>query len=122
MSRHLHTEFLQTNINHSARAQDLLMQVLAEWKIGVAVVAEPYLIPPRKTGWGHGGLSRRGGAVNGPQRLSLRERGAGYVAANWGGIVLVGVYFSPNRSLLEFERFLDGLEPVVQRALPPRSS
>ncbi|XP_072757032.1 uncharacterized protein [Anoplolepis gracilipes] len=38
---------LQANINHSARAQDLLMQHLAEWNIELAVVAEPYYVPPR---------------------------------------------------------------------------
>ncbi|XP_045541857.1 uncharacterized protein LOC123723319 [Papilio machaon] len=90
MPGHLHSEFLQTNANHCARAQDLLMQGL------VGIVAPPA----------------------GRQRLSLRERGAGYVAANWGEVVLIGVYFSPNRNLSQFERFLDGLEPVVQRASP----
>lgn len=38
---------LQANINHSARAQDLLMQTLAEWNIGLAMVTESYLIPER---------------------------------------------------------------------------
>ncbi|XP_045541646.1 uncharacterized protein LOC123723135 [Papilio machaon] len=114
MPRHLHAEFL-----HSARAQDLLMQALAEWRIAVAVVAEPYHIPsqPHWVGDTEGSV----GMVvppTGPQHLSLRERGAGYVAANWGEVVLIGVYFSPNRSLSQFERFLDGLELVVRRALP----
>ncbi|XP_045541396.1 uncharacterized protein LOC123722871 [Papilio machaon] len=119
MPRHLHTEFLQTNVNHCARAQDLLMQVLAEWRIAVAVVAEPYLIPSQSH-W-VGDTEGSVGIVappTGPQRLSLRERGAGYVAANWGEVVLIGVYFSPNRSLSQFEGFLDGLELVVRRALP----
>lgn len=38
---------LQTNLNHSATAQDLFVQHLAEWGIGLAVAAEPYLIPSR---------------------------------------------------------------------------
>lgn len=39
--------FLQGNINHYARAQDLLLQSMAEWSIHAAVVAEPYFIPTR---------------------------------------------------------------------------
>ncbi|XP_037303080.1 uncharacterized protein LOC119193535 [Manduca sexta] len=35
------------NINHCARAQDLLVQSLAQWSIHVAVVSEPYFVPPR---------------------------------------------------------------------------
>ncbi|KAI8422962.1 hypothetical protein MSG28_014058 [Choristoneura fumiferana] len=54
----------------------------------------------------------------GLHRLSLRERGAGYTAANWGEVVIIGVYFSPNRPFREFERFLGALEPVVRRASP----
>ncbi|XP_013163558.1 PREDICTED: uncharacterized protein LOC106114785, partial [Papilio xuthus] len=119
MPGHLHSEFLQTNANHSARAQDLLMQVLAESRIAVAVVAEPYVIPPHSSWVGDTeGLVGMVAPPAGQQRLSLRERGAGYVAANWGEVVLIGVYFSPNRNLSQFERFLDGLEPVVLRASP----
>ncbi|XP_073966110.1 uncharacterized protein [Choristoneura fumiferana] len=119
MPANLHYELLQTNANHSARAQDLLMQVLAEWRIDVAVVAEPYLVPshPNWVGDTEGSV----GVVvptAGLHRLSLRERGAGYTAANWGEVVIIGVYFSPNRPFREFERFLGALEPVVRRASP----
>nr|XP_037877604.1 uncharacterized protein LOC119631197 [Bombyx mori] len=38
----------QGNINHCARAQDILLQSMAEWSIHVAaVVAEPYFVPAR---------------------------------------------------------------------------
>ena len=36
---------IQINLNQSARAQDLLLQTMAECGIGLAVVAEPYRIP-----------------------------------------------------------------------------
>jgi hypothetical protein len=45
MPSHQQYNFLQTNANHCARAQDLLMQVMVEWEIDIAVVAEPYMIP-----------------------------------------------------------------------------
>lgn len=36
---------LQGNLNHSARAQDLLIQSMAERLTHLAVVAEPYRVP-----------------------------------------------------------------------------
>ncbi|XP_050352246.1 uncharacterized protein LOC126774754 [Nymphalis io] len=38
--------FLQTNLNHCAGAQDLLLQSMAEWEIDLAVTCEPYYVPP----------------------------------------------------------------------------
>ena len=38
---------VQINLNHSARAQDLLLQTMAERGLGLAVAAEPYRIPQR---------------------------------------------------------------------------
>ena len=39
------TDFLlQTNVNDSPVAQDLLMQSTAEWEVDIAVIAEPYII------------------------------------------------------------------------------
>ena len=43
---------LQGNLNHSARAQDLMCQNLAEWSIDMAVVAEPYLVQQKSNGFG----------------------------------------------------------------------
>jgi len=107
--------FLQANINHSARAQDLLMQTLAEWNIGLAVVTEPYLVPDR-TNWhesSDGSVAIT--AANGPGAppLTIMGGGAGYAAVKWGELTLVGVYFSPNKSLAEFETFFDRVAAVV---------
>ncbi|KAI8433906.1 hypothetical protein MSG28_015832 [Choristoneura fumiferana] len=98
MPVHPHYELLQTNANHSARAQDLLMQ--PNW-VGDSEGLVAVVVPAAAT-----------------QRISIKERGAGYVAAKWGEVVVIGVYFSPNRPFREFERFLAGLGAGVQRALP----
>lgn len=47
-------------------------------------------------------------------------KGEGYVVAKWGELAVVGVYFSPNRSLAEFETYLDGVAAVIMRSLPGR--
>ena len=106
--------FLQGNINHCARAQDLLLQSMAEWSIHVAVVAEPYLVPARDNwlGCADGLVAIIGEALTEP------SRGRGWVAAVSGGIVIVGAYFSPNKNLADFEGFLGELGTVVGRYHP----
>ncbi|XP_026746967.1 uncharacterized protein LOC113508210 [Trichoplusia ni] len=106
--------FLQGNINHSARAQDLLLQSMAEWSIDVAVVAEPYFVPARVNwlGCADGLVAIIGGTLIDP------SRGRGWVAAVSDGIAVVGTYFSPNKSLADFEGFLVELGAVVNRYHP----
>ncbi|TLM46683.1 hypothetical protein FEC32_18895, partial [Acinetobacter baumannii] len=106
--------FLQGNINHCARAQDILLQSMAEWSIHVAVVAEPYFVPARDNWLGSiDGLV----AIIG-QTLINPSRGRGWVAAVSDGIGIVGAYFSPNKSLADFEGFLVELGAVVGRYHP----
>jgi hypothetical protein len=52
MPVHRHYSFLQGNLNHCARAQDVALQSMAEWGIDIAVFAEPYCVPaqPRWAG------------------------------------------------------------------------
>jgi hypothetical protein len=107
---------LQTNTNHCKAAQDLLVQVMAEWLVDVAVVAEPYSVPSRWLGDGSGSVAMVTRSSTDSPPLSLLERGPGYVAAAWGDIALVGVYFSPNRPLSDFENFLGVLAAVAGRA------
>ncbi|KAL0895255.1 hypothetical protein ABMA27_011409 [Loxostege sticticalis] len=111
-------KFLQANINHSARAQDLLFQSMAQWLIDVVVVAEPYFVPPADN-W----VSDRDGLVALISSASSSPplnvvRGHGFASALVGGIVVIGVYFSPNRPLHEFENFMTEVEALVLRSHP----
>ncbi|CAH2227082.1 jg25023, partial [Pararge aegeria aegeria] len=47
--------------------------------------------------------------------LSPLEKGPGFVVAGWGQYTIVGLYFSPNRTLAEFEDFLDSVSEAVRR-------
>ncbi|KAL4702387.1 hypothetical protein ACJJTC_005663 [Scirpophaga incertulas] len=121
---------LQGNINHSAAAQDLLCATAVEWRAGLAIVAEPYYVPPQSDNWlqstdGTAAIVRVG-AGSSPS-LVLRERGKGFVAAGWGGIVVISTYFSPNRARAAFQVFLAEMEgagpqgnrgPAVSAAFP----
>ncbi|XP_061385255.1 uncharacterized protein LOC133320635 [Danaus plexippus] len=106
---------LQANINHCAAAQDLLLQSMAEWSINVAVVSEPYFVPPNDH-WVvdlDDSVTIISSATNGTPTLERPQRSRGCVAARFGDIAVVGVYFSPNRSLSEFHNSLRDLVNVV---------
>jgi hypothetical protein len=111
---------LQGNCNHSAGSQDMLCQAMAEWGADLALVSEPHRIPASPSWFGAtDGLAAVVGAVTAASPpLSFRERGPGYVAVGWGGVVVISTYFSPNRSWAEFQCFLTDVEGVVRRAAP----
>lgn len=70
VQQHRHLDVLQGNLNHCARAQDLLMQVMAEWGLALAVVAEPYVVPPLPNWVGSSmGFTNNGPEGIGPPRL-----------------------------------------------------
>lgn len=106
---------LQANLNHSAGAQDLLLQTMAEWLIEVAVVSEPYFVPPRDN-WVadvDGLVTIISSVVNGALPLTVVARGRGYVAVRWRDMVLIGTYFSPPTERVRSLRCSwMGLEPL----------
>ena len=81
---------IQINLNHSARAQDLLLQTMAEYEIGLAVVAEPYRIPQD---YGVGDTTDTAAIVRaeaiGSPTINIIKRDRGFVAATWGRVVVV---------------------------------
>lgn len=107
-------------MNHSARAQDLLAQHLAEWDIDLAVVAEPYYVPPRNNwkGDASGTVTIIEKTGNDALPLSQEGSGDGYVAVKWGEIVIVGMYFSPNKSPPQFEEYLNRVAEEIRRHIP----
>jgi hypothetical protein len=95
-----------------------LVQTLAEWNIELAIVAEPYAVPPADNRWrgdaaGLVAIVVKGG--NTGAHLIPGERGDGYVACLWGDRAIVGVYISPNISLADFESKLGEIGGVVRR-------
>jgi hypothetical protein len=49
---------------------------------------------------------------------ALLDRGNGYVAVEWAGIVVVGIYVSPNSGLAAFGDFLDEVGDCIRRCHP----
>jgi hypothetical protein len=82
------------------------------------VIAEPYSVPDSPNwvgelegstaiGWTTTTTSSAHGA--------LLDRGIGYVAVEWAGIAMVGVYVSPNSGLDAYGDFLDGVSNCMRR-------
>ncbi|XP_043512253.1 uncharacterized protein LOC122529846 [Frieseomelitta varia] len=102
---------LQANVNHSARAQDLLTQALTEWNAGLAVVSEPHRVPDN-TNWAGDSTASvailRGTTTNTPP-LRVIERSRGFVSVSWGRIIVVGIYTPPSSPMPVHEKFLETL-------------
>jgi len=103
---------LQANLNHSRGAHDLLVAKSREWDIDV-VAAEPYREFPQELSSACSGaaISWMGAAAS---PLRLLKRGRGYVAAEWGKLAVVAVYFPPNMGVSTVIRSFDEIESLVQ--------
>lgn len=86
----------------------------------MAVVAEPYFVPPSSNWVGDvdGLVAIVASSSTGAPPLTVVARGRGYAAVEWRETVLIGVYFSPNRSLAEFEAFLVEVGALIGQTLP----
>jgi hypothetical protein len=71
---------LQCNLNHSCRAQDLLLQNLVEREIGLTMVAEPHSIRDASRGAGYtlGSVVKLWTGVAGNPSCSMIEQGRGF--------------------------------------------
>ena len=105
---------IQADINHSASAQDLLLQAMAVLGLGVAVVAEPYRILQNNCVGNQTGtvMLLRAGTAASPA-INIIDSGQGYVAAAWGKVTVVGLYASPNAPISSLQRILDRIRNCV---------
>jgi hypothetical protein len=86
----------------------------------MAIVAEPYFVPSTSkwVGATDDSAAILVAATRTSPSFTIKERGPGYVAVQWGRMVVVSTYFSPNRRRMEFLAHLTALEGVVRRAAP----
>ena len=105
---------IQINLNDSARAQDLLLQTMAECGTVLAIVAEPYHIP-QSCGVGdttNTAAIIRAGTTDSPS-INVIKKDRGFVMATWGRIAVVSVYASPNANIASFREQLDRIRDSV---------
>lgn len=114
--------FLQCNLNHCANAQDLLTQSMAQWSINVAMVSEPYISELRTaSNWIVDTEGLAAVILDGDQMALAGPhlKGRGCVAVRVSeNLVVISAYFSPNKTLAEFERFLVEIGSLVDWARP----
>jgi hypothetical protein len=108
---------LQTNANNSRLGSDTLMQVVKELQAGIVVVAEPHFNKNENPCWFYSSEKRptvgifwnKIKDIFAPVQI---KNGNGYVCVKWN-VYIVGCYFSPNRLIGEFARYLDSLQDVI---------
>ncbi|XP_072934987.1 uncharacterized protein [Epargyreus clarus] len=103
------------NLNHCRGAQDLLQQCLVDCSVSLAVMAEPYRVPEHPRWVGDDAQSV---AVYLDPPCSRLHSERGIVAVEWGPLVVLGCYVSPNCTLGAFETFLDRVANCVRSCLP----
>jgi hypothetical protein len=104
-------EIIQLNLNHTELAQDLLRQSMAEIRVDVALISEPYLVPPNNGNWVTD--KARMAAIHVCGRYPIQEiisNGCeGFVIVKVNGVYLCSCYAPPRWSIQEFEAMLDAL-------------
>lgn len=90
----MNARLVQINLNHCRRANDLLMQVMAERGSGVALISEPYRVPTGDPQWvgspdGLAAITWR--KTRHPIPCSGLASGPGYVMARWGETIVASV-------------------------------
>ena len=105
----------QINVNRSRPAQDLIARVCVEERLGLVAVSEPHSIrggcwlfsldvpPMTALAWQYSNVP-----------CSPLFTGEGFVAVEWGELVVFSCYFSPNLPDAEFGRGLCDLGARVQ--------
>ncbi|XP_041987956.1 uncharacterized protein LOC121739522 [Aricia agestis] len=105
----------------TSKAASGAREEILESKIDVAVAAEPYRVLNRDD-W-LGDADSRVALVFGPKVAPPTSRGItrgnGFVSAKLRALTVVGVYFSPNRALADFESFLLRLTTFVEGTSGP---
>ncbi|KAL0809907.1 hypothetical protein ABMA28_010766 [Loxostege sticticalis] len=115
---------LQVNVKHATAAQDILLQHIAEWSVDVAIVPEPYWfksaywVPPDRDNWVADSKGLAAVIVSSGQ-LELVAKWSGFVVAKWRGMLVVGIYLPPRRSVAAVEVGLDRLTSVLRQSPLP---
>jgi endonuclease/exonuclease/phosphatase family metal-dependent hydrolase len=113
--------FIQANVNHCIAAQDLLIQSMTQWQTAIAVIAEPYCVRSRDDWAGdHSDTVAVVAQLQAEGASPFRKvtKGRGCVLVVLADVAVVGVYFSPNKSVMEFEQFLAEVGALVTEAHP----
>lgn len=111
-------EITQINLNHCDTAQQLLWQSTRETRCDVAIIAEPYRVPPDNGNWVADRARLAAIHVTGryPIQEVISSSCEGFVIVKVNGIYICSCYAPPRWDLQQFRRMLDGLtEELIGR-------
>ncbi|CAI6362877.1 unnamed protein product [Macrosiphum euphorbiae] len=113
-------KYIQCNLNHCKVAQDLLRQHVAEQRVEVVLITDPYSAPEIATSWFTSSGTQRAAIwlVGNAVTAAEIHRDPEFVSARINGVQTFSCYASPNKSRAEFEDLLRRLEHKV-RAVEP---
>lgn len=107
---------LQTNMNRSRLANDLLLRTIGEMGVDMLLISEQYR-DKEEPAWfpdtlGTAAIWIPSKSIAG--KVAGHGRGNGFVWVSIGGITFVSCYFTPNETIQEFIQKLDELEDKVR--------
>ena len=108
-------EITQINLNHCDAAQHLLWQSTTETKCDVAIIAEPYRIPPDNGHWAADRTEMAAIHVMGrfPIQEIVENSAEGFVIAKINGIFFCSCYAVPRWNVEQYNRMLDALTDAL---------
>ena len=97
------------NLNHCSAAQQLLWQISAETRCDVAILSDPYRIPPEDVRWvaDKDGLAAIVATGEYPIQEIISSSCEGFVIAKVNGVVICSCYAPPRWSIDQFNDMLD---------------
>lgn len=109
-------------MNHARHAQELLLHCMrGERDVSLAIMAEPYRIPPGNLQWAgasDGSIAVTWRRTRDPLPCTKVETGDGYVLVRWGEMLVMGVYLSPRQRITEVEERLDRMTRSIRAQEP----
>lgn len=110
-SNEVPVEVVQINLNHCDTAQHLLRQSVAEHRCDVAIISEPYQIPPGDGNWISDGTKTAAIWTVGkyPIQEVVHCADEGFVIAKINGVFICSCYAPPRWTIEQFNRMLDKL-------------
>ena len=115
-------QVVQLNLNHCDAAQQLLYQSVAEWKVDVAILADPYRVPTGNGNWVADKSKSAAICTTGsyPVQEIVSASEEEFVVAKVNGVYFCACYAPPRWSVEQFTQMVDlmvskltGLKPVI---------
>lgn len=109
-------KFIQFNANHSSGAQDLALQYMAENEIDFGLFSEPWYIPENNANWFRSSCRRAAifcNKVETRKRCRMVASHEGWSGVEFGDLLIVSCYLSPNEGMASLQRALKELGDFV---------